>query len=49
MDHMDKVKLTCPVFFYKTGKTGVNYERKCKIEVRIARKEPLKKVKTELW
>ena len=46
---MDKIKLTCPVFYYKSGSAGENYEKKCKIEVGIARKGSLKKIKTELW
>ena len=38
---MDKVKLTCPVFFYKSGSTG----EKCKVEAKVSRHRSLKKEK----
>ena len=45
----DKAKLTCPVFFYESGKSGDNYKRKIKVEVKIDRDNSLAKTKTDLW
>ena len=44
----DKAKLTCPGFFYESGKSGDNYKKKIKVEVNLDRDNSLAKTKTDI-